>query len=149
MQIFVFIGLLAIFLFKNEKPFDLQYLFLCFGAIFLLILETVLPALSVEYGLLRMFQQLLFMLSLPIVLGLSSILFFLKEQNRILFTGVIAIIFFLNLTGFISHLTGDYYPQMTLDNSGLYYDAYYVHKSDVLAMVWLSKNNVNKRTCRS
>ena len=32
---------------------------------------------------------------------------------------------------------------MYLDNSGLYYDAYYVHKSDVLAIVWLSKSNVN------
>jgi len=143
MQIFVFIGLLSFFFVKNEKPFDLQYLLLCFGAIFLLAIITVLPALSVEYGVLRMFQQFLFMLSLPIVLGLNSMFFFVKEQKRILFIGIIAIIFFLNLTGFISHLTGDYYPQMTLDNSGLYYDAYYVHKSDVLAMVWLSKNNVN------
>ncbi|MBA2394499.1 MAG: DUF2206 domain-containing protein [Ktedonobacteraceae bacterium] len=145
MQFFVFIGLLAIVFFKQKKPFDLQYLLLCFGAIFLLILETLLPALSVEYGLLRMFEQLLFLLALPIVLGLSSIFFFVKEQKRILLVGIIAAIFFLNLTGFISHLTGDYYPQMTLDNSGLYYDAYYVHKSDVLAIIWLSKNNGNKK----
>jgi uncharacterized membrane protein len=143
MQIFVFIGLFVIFFFKNKKPFDLQYLLLCFGSLFLLVLETLLPTLSVEYGLLRMFEQLLFMLSLPIVLGLNSILFFVKEQKRILLIGIIAIIFFLNLTGFISHLTGEYYPQMTLDNSGLYYDAYYVHKTDVFAIVWLSKNNVN------
>jgi hypothetical protein len=32
---------------------------------------------------------------------------------------------------------------MTLDNAGLYYDAYYVHQSDILAITWLSKNNVN------
>lgn len=149
MQLFVFVGLIVIFFFKNKKSFDLQYLLLCFGAIFLLILELVLPSISVEYGLLRMFQQLLFLLSLPIVLGLSSILFFAKEQKRILFTGIIAIIFFLNLTGFISHLTGDYYPQMTLDNAGLYYDAYYVQKSDVLAIVWLSQNNVNNAPVES
>ncbi|HYT41108.1 MAG TPA: hypothetical protein VEP90_02065, partial [Methylomirabilota bacterium] len=83
MQIFVFIGLLAIFFLKNKKLFDLQYLLLCFGAVLLLALITILPALSVEYGVLRMFQQLLFMLSLPIVLGFSSILFFMKEQKRI------------------------------------------------------------------
>src|SRR5258706_206583 len=127
---------------KNEKKFDMQFLLLCLGSIFLLVLITLLPALSVEYGVLRMFQQLLFMLSLPIVLGVCSILFFLKEQKRILFTGIIAIIFFLNLTGFISHLTGDYYPQLTLDNAGIYYDSYYVHKSDIVAIVWLSENNV-------
>src|SRR5258707_3275949 len=143
LQIFIFIGLLAIFLSKNKKAFDLQYLLLCFGAIVLLALAIVLPVVSAEYGILRLFQQLLFILSLPIVLGLSSILFFAKEQKKILFTGIIAIIFFLNLTGFISHLTGDYYPQMTLDNSGLGYDVYYVHKSDILAIAWLSQNNVN------
>jgi len=143
MQIFVFIGLLALFLLKNKKTLDLQYLLLCFSSLFLLALITVLPALSLEYGVLRMFQQLLFIISLPIVLGLSSILFFVKEQRRILLIGIIVISFFLNLTGFISHLTGDYYPQMTLDNAGVYYDAYYVHKSDVLAITWLSKNDLN------
>src|SRR5258706_535898 len=127
---------------KNEKKFDMQFLLLCLGSIFLLVLITLLPALSVEYGVLRMFQQLLFMLSLPIVLGVCSILFFLKEQIRILFTGIIAIIFFLNLTGFLSHLTGDYYPQMTLDNAGLYYDTYYVDSPRVVAIVWLSENAV-------
>ena len=142
-QVFVCVGLLAFFICKNQKPYDLQYLLLCFSSLFLLALITVLPALSVEHGVLRMFQQLLFLLSLPISLGISSILFFTKEQKRIIFTGIIAIIFFLNLTGFISHLTGDYYPQLTLDNAGLYYEAYYVHKSDVLAIAWLSKNNVN------
>jgi len=155
MQISVFVGLLAVFfikkkkvfdvqellLFKNTNTFNLQYLLLCLGAILLLILEIVLPAISVEYGLLRMFQQLLFMLSLLIVFGLNSVLFFVKQQKRIVIIGVIAIIFFLNLTGFISHLTGDYLPQMTLDNAGLYYDAYYVRKSDVIAIVWLSKND--------
>lgn len=55
--------------------------------------------------------------------------------------GIVAIFFFLNLSGFISHLTGEYYPQMTLDNSGVYYDAYYVQKADVFAMTWLTGNN--------
>ncbi len=29
---------------------------------------------------------------------------------------------------------------MYLDNSGLYYDMYYVHRADVFAIVWLSEN---------
>jgi uncharacterized membrane protein len=141
MQLFVFIGLVVMLFFKHKKPFDLQYLLLCIGSLFLLVLITLLPDLSVEYGVLRMFQQLLFVISLPIVLGLDSVLFFAKEQKRLIFTTIIAIFFFLNLTGFIAHLTGDYYPQMTLDNGGLYYDAYYVHTSDILAMTWVAKNN--------
>ncbi len=143
MQIFVFIGLLALFFLKNKQPFDLQYLLLCAGALFLLALITVLPDLSIEYGVLRMFQQLLFVLSLPIVLGFSSILFFVKEQRRILVIGIIVIVFFLNLTGFIAHLTGNYYPQMALDNGGLAYDVFYVDRLDIVAIVWLSENDVN------
>jgi uncharacterized membrane protein len=143
MQLFVFIGLLAIFFFRQKKIVDVQYVLLCLGAIFLLVLEILLPSLSVEYGLLRMFLQFLFILSLPIVISLQTILFFIKEQKRVLFTGMIAMMFFLTLTGFVSHITGEYYPQMTLDNAGLYYDAYYVHTSDVLAISWLADNNPN------
>ena len=47
---------------------------------------------------------------------------------------------FLTLTGFLSHLTGGYYPQLNLDNKGLYYSAYYIHKADVLSAQWLSDN---------
>jgi uncharacterized membrane protein len=141
MQLFVFIGLLAIFFFKQKKMFDVQYLLFCCGAILMLILEILLPALSVEYGLLRMFLQFLFIFSLPIVLSIQTIFFFIKEEKRVFLTGIVAIVFFLTLTGFISHLTGKYYPQMTLDNAGLYYDAYYVHKSDVLAINWLAHND--------
>src|SRR5579884_1801488 len=68
MQLFVFIGLLAIFFLKQKKIVDVQYLLLCLGAVFLLVLEVLLPALSVEYGVLRMFLQFLFILSLPIVI---------------------------------------------------------------------------------
>lgn len=155
MQIFLFIGLLSFLAFKRLKhhapkfgihtispehnnSVDLQFLFLCLGALFMLAVMVILPILSVSYGVSRMYLQFLFVLSLPIVLGVSSLLFFMKEQKRILITGIIAIIFFLGLSGFIPHLTGDYYPQYNLDNSGLYYDAYYVHKSDVLAVNWLS-----------
>jgi uncharacterized membrane protein len=152
-QISVFIGLLSIILFKRKKsvdnkrpfneedPFDIQFLLFCFSAIAFLTLITILPSLSEEYGVLRIFQQELFVLSLPILLGLSSIFFFVKEQKNILFTGIIIIFLFFNLNGFFSHLTGEYFPVMYLDNSGLYYDLYYVRKADVSAIVWLSENH--------
>ena len=105
--------------------------------------HNCITRLSLDYGVLRMFQQLLFILSLPIVLGINSVFFFVKEQKRIFCTCILVIFLFLNLTGFVSHLTGDYYPQMWLDNSGLYYDAYYVHRSDIAAIAWLSANNIN------
>lgn len=142
MQIFVIIGLLSFFFRKNKFSFDLQYLFFCLSGVVFLALITILPALSLNYGVLRMFQQFLFVLPLPIVLGISSIFFFVKEQKKILFTAITVLLLFLNLIGFISHLTGDFYPVMYLDNSGLYYDAYYIQKTDVTALAWLSQNHV-------
>ncbi|GHO98526.1 hypothetical protein KSF_085740 [Reticulibacter mediterranei] len=143
MQLFVVLGLCVILFSKHKRLFDVQYMLLCVGAVFLLILEILLPALSVEYGLLRMFLQFLFLFSLPIVLSVQSLFFFLKDHQRILCTGIVAVLFFLNLTGVVSHLTGNYYPQLPLDNAGLYYDAYYVHTSDVLAITWLVHHNPN------
>lgn len=145
MQIFVFIGFFALLFAKNKKPYDLQYLLLCVASLLLLGLITILPALSVEYGVLRMFQQFLYVLSLPILLGLDSILFFLREKKRMVVIGAILVFLFLNLTGFISHLTGDYYPQLPVDNGGLYYDAYYVHGTDVYAIIWLSQTDRDGR----
>ncbi len=144
MQIFVFIGLLTFFFRKNKISLDLQYLLFCLSGVVFLALITILPALSLDYGVLRMFQQFLFVLPLPIVLGISSIFFFVKEQKKILFTAITVILLFLNLTGFVTHLTGDFYPVMYLDNSGLYYDAYYIQKTDVTALAWLSQNHAAK-----
>ncbi len=125
------------------KSFDRQFLLLCAGAILLLSLMIVLPAISALFGLLRMFQQFLFLLSLPVVVLVYRVLFFMKERKRILATGFIFVLLFLNFTGFIPHLTGNYYAQINLDNSGLYYDAYYTHESDVLAIAWLSHTDLN------
>lgn len=125
------------------KSFDRQFLLLYSGTILLLALMFVLPAISALFGLLRMFQQFLFLLSLPAVVLVYHVLFFMKERKRILAMGFIFVLLFLNFTGFIPHLTGNYYAQINLDNSGLYYDTYYTHESDVLAVAWLSHTDLN------
>ena len=140
MQLLVFIGIIGLLFIKKKKTNDIQYIILCVSGIFLLALVIVLPSISIEYGLLRLFQQLLFLLSLPIVMATSILFIFLKGSKRIYAITLFAVILFLTLTGFISYITGGYYPQMTLDNKGLYYDAYYTHKEDVYSALWLEKN---------
>ncbi|HVZ67388.1 MAG TPA: DUF2206 domain-containing protein [Patescibacteria group bacterium] len=140
MQLAVFIGILGIiFFYKSKKIFEFQYFVLAFASIGMLILIVVLPEISVEYGLLRLFAQSLFLLSLPIVVALSILFGFLGEK-KIYLIGLVAVLFLLTLTGFFSNLTGGYYPQMTLNNDGLYYDAYYMHKADVVSAEWLKAN---------
>jgi uncharacterized membrane protein len=143
MQLAVVIGMAVYIFFRKRKPFDLQFVLLSLGGIILIALVIVLPDLSAEYGLLRLFDQMLFLLSLPIVLSLDAILFFIKPQKRVYFIGIIAVIFFLNLTGFIAHLTGGYYPQLILDNAGLYYDSFYIKRADIASAKWLTGNKNN------
>ncbi|MEX0616723.1 MAG: DUF2206 domain-containing protein [Candidatus Woykebacteria bacterium] len=138
MQIFVFIGLLALLFYRTLKPFDKEYIFLCLGGVTLLALEIILPEISIEYGLLRMFEQLLILLSFPIVIATIFLTSFLKESKSIIVSGFIAVAFFLTLTGFFSTFTGGYYPQMNLNNAGTYYDAYYTRKNNVVSINWLA-----------
>ena len=80
MQLLVVVGILIIIFKKHRKPIDIQFLYLCIGGLILLALTIILPSISVEYGLLRMFQQMLFVFSLPIVLAIYSLLFFAKKN---------------------------------------------------------------------
>lgn len=142
MQLLVMLGIVCFFFVRNRKPFDTTYILLCMSGIILLFLEVVLPTLSVEYGLLRLFDQMLFLVSLAIVLATDALVSFVKETKRIYFVALFATLFFLTLTGFISHLTGEYYPQMTLDNSGIYYDAYYIRETDMASAAWIKEHKV-------
>lgn len=138
MQISVVLGIICIFLYRFSKKIDKEYLLLCISGFFLLIIFLSLPSISVEYGLLRLFQQLLMLFSLSIVIfTLIFAKYFKKKIFGIIVIGI-PIFFFLTLTGFISTLTGGYYGQLNLNNSGLYYDAYYTKKQDVLSAHWLA-----------
>lgn len=138
MQILVVIGIVILYFKNHKKQIDTQFIYLCITGIGLLLLTIILPGISAEYGLLRMFQQMLFVFSFPIILAIYSATFFVGDYFRHILTSITVVAFFLTLSGFFSHITGDYYPQMTLDNAGLYYDAYYVEESDVLSAEWLA-----------
>ncbi len=139
-QILILIGIIALFWHPKIKILDPEYLILCLVSIILIALMILLPSVSLEYGLLRLFQQCLVVLALPVIIGSITPLYFLNENKQIYLASFGAILFFLVLTGFISELTGGYFPQLNLDNAGIYYDAYYTHKSEVISITWLKKN---------
>jgi uncharacterized membrane protein len=104
-----------------------------------LIALTILPQLSVDYGVLRLFQQLLIVLSLPIIAGMVWLFTFISKNVSVVYgciAGFFAIIF-LHTSGFIPQITGGYTPQLSLNNSGFYYDAYYVVDDQRQAATWM------------
>src|SRR3989338_4054796 len=140
LQLFMLVGILAV-LYKREWFYrlpHLEFILMGIGSLIILSAIIVLPVLSVEYGLLRAFQQSLMFLGICIVIGSASLLYFLQERWRILFAGTLAIIFLLSSTGVFTQLIGGYDAQLHLNNAGRYYDLYYVHESELQAIEWLA-----------
>jgi uncharacterized membrane protein len=146
LQILLLIGTILLFLKRPKKSVkkELYYIALSVSCVIMLILQTILPQVSVDYGSLRFFQQVLIILGVPIVLGLELLLYFLKQSK----TYVMALFFaflFLDLSGFVPQLIGGYSAQLALNNSGTYYDAYYVHTGEIKSADWLLSNNSDSR----
>lgn len=139
LQIFLIIGLVYVLIHKRlGKKIEPEYLLLSLGCLIFLALQVVLPYLSVAYGLLRAFQQSLMITGLFIVVGTYALC--IRFKSRRLKHGIpaaLAIAFFLTSTGVVSQLLGGYQPLLHLGNSGQYYDAYYLHSSEVVESSWL------------
>jgi uncharacterized membrane protein len=119
-----------------------EYIALSVSGLAVLAGQTLLPSSAVVYGLLRLVQQDLMFLALPIILialSVSSILFS-SAKKQLLFCAAIFLLFFLILSGFIPELTGGARPALPLNNYGFYYDAYYTHAQEISSIDWLAHN---------
>jgi uncharacterized membrane protein len=97
---------------------------------------TVLPELSVDYGLLRAFQQGLFFFA-PFIAAASVWIFrWTRHRAPVLAFGV-CLALFLDLAGVVPKALGGYPAQLHLANSGQYYDIYYVHPEERSGITWL------------
>jgi uncharacterized membrane protein len=142
LQLLIGLGLLA-FLFARRKRIHANLEFYCLAAanLVVVLVQVVLPVLSVDYGVLRSFQQSLMILDVFLVVGSLALIPRIAERRRILFASVLALGFFASSTGMITQVLGGYDPQLHLNNSGTYYDTYYVHPEELAGMTWLSTNS--------
>lgn len=149
LQILVFIGVgFALWrarYFSSVLPTDI--FLLAAGSVIMLLAIIALPVLSVEYGLLRAFEQSLMFLGIFVVMGSCAVLSWASEVTRSRAALALAILFFLSSTGALTQLLGGYEPLLHLNNSGSYYDHYYVHDSERAAIEWMQgevqKNALN------
>jgi uncharacterized membrane protein len=146
-QVFLMIGLIGLILgysFKKNvlKDIPSEYIALSISGIIVMIGQTVLPASAIDYGLLRLFQQNLAFLALPIILGFLCVSALVTKSHRgrlAICTGIL-LFFYAILSGLFPQLTGGARAPLPLDNYGLYYDSYYVHAQEVASIDWIAKN---------
>lgn len=139
-KIFIIIGtfFMAFQLKKQGKyPTYSIIIFSCFAILSILV---IMPFISIRYDLLRTYQQVLILLSLPAVLGSLFIFKFLKTNSKILLVTILFLFYFLFLSGFIPQITGGSNAIMRLDNFGLGYNMYYTHNEEILSGNWLFNN---------
>ncbi len=141
LQLLILLGLVYV-LFRRSilRSLDTEYLTLVIGCVIFVAMQVVLPVISVEYGLLRAFQQSLMLFSIFIVLG--SIVLFKPvpgKKLKAVLPIVLSLMFFVSSTGLVTQSLGGYPAQLNLNNSGTYYDIYYLHKTEVVGVDWLTR----------
>jgi hypothetical protein len=138
LQIFVCVGFLVVLLRRARGlRVDRETYLLAVAAFLVVLTQVVLPSLSVDYGVLRAFQQSLFILAPFLAVGSVHVFgWFGRAVSTRLAIGT-AIFFFLSLTGVVPQVLGGYPPQLHLNNSGDYYDLYFAHPQDAAVVAWL------------
>ncbi len=132
------IGMLALILSRKfNRRVPGEFFYLSVSAMVMLGLITVLPGLSVEYGVLRVFQEELIVLAPVMVIGSMTLFKFTGEVWSLrIATWICHFLLYLDHWP-ASAATGGYGAQLSLNNSGTYYDVYYMHPQEVAAVAWL------------
>lgn len=141
LQLLIIIGFIGV-LFGDGflyKKFEIEYILLSIAGLIFMASQVLLPVLSVEYGLLRAFQQSLLFLGVFIVIGSLNVLKRFSVKSQKYFTLSVAIFFFISISGIFTQILGGYGPQLHLNNAGSYYDIFYLHGTEISGINWLSK----------
>jgi uncharacterized membrane protein len=140
-QIFIGLGILElILLFKRRQDVSGEFFWLCIGGTIVLVLITVLPAVSSDFGVLRAFQGALIVLAPVIVLGSTTAIRWLGRRRLALVAGpAICLVFFAVTSSLLPQLIGGNQAELNLNNSGSYYDAYYMDAQEEAAVGWLGQ----------
>ena len=122
---------------KLSAPLGLDFICLSQAGILLLGLLVILPVLSINYSVLRAFQQALIFLLLPMMLLLVRLGQSLHARITTTTATTGILLLFLLFTGLLAQLLGGVSPSLSLNNHGLYYGLYYSSEADARSFAWL------------
>jgi len=128
---------------KKQDALSSDFIYLSLAGMVILALMVMLPVLSMNYGVLRAFQQALIFLILPIILLLTRLGRPLWPWLKTASVAGGTVFLFLLFTGFFAQLLGGTSPSLSLNNQGLYHGLFYSSEADAQAFRWL-KQNVKK-----
>ncbi|MGI5376052.1 hypothetical protein ACQEV2_17720 [Streptomyces sp. CA-251387] len=138
LQLLLFLGV-ASTLMARRKAFrpTRDQVTLTVGAGVVIGMLTLLPQASIDYGVLRAFQQGLFIFAPFVAAGLVWVCRWAGRRRTAPLACALSVVLFLDLAGAVPKLIGGYSPVLSLDNAGPYYDNYYIHPEERRAFEWL------------
>ena len=144
LQVFLLLGLVWL-LWRRRGAGDpprppREVAFLSFGAVAALGLIVLVPNLSVDYGVLRAFQQTLLVVAPLMAAGLWMVLRRLGSTAGTLVVAI-PVVVLLILGGVLPALIGGQQQRLALSNSGSYYDRFYTSDSETQAIDWLARTD--------
>lgn len=144
-------ALYATYKLLHRKPDILGPDFTCLSVagIILLSLLVALPMLSINYGILRAFQQALIFLTLPIMLLLVSLSRHIPSRVITTLSTITMLLLFLLFTGVFTQLLGGASPSLSMNNQGIYYGLYYSSDADIRAFDWIKSHIPSNKDVRS
>jgi hypothetical protein len=109
------------------------------GSMVALGLIVVIPNLSVDYGVLRAFQQTLLVTAPMLAMGLWLALRPLERKPRASHAVAVGVpvLLLLLLSGALPALAGGYQPRIAMANAGNYYDRFVASDAETRAIAWL------------
>ena len=138
-QLFLLIGLvrLLVLRWQRRQPVGEDLFWLATGSVGMLGLITVLPSISADYGVLRAFQEALIFFSPVVVVGSATLFLPLGRWRAQVAASVVGLILMVNTTGLVPQILGGNQAELNLNNSGTYYDLYYMRPQDEAAVAWM------------
>jgi uncharacterized membrane protein len=119
-----------------------ELVYLSVGSVAALALIVLVPNLSVDYGVLRAFQQTMLVVAPVMAIGLWVLV---RPLGRRLAWAVVAVpvLLLLVLGGLLPSLIGGHQPRIAAGSSGLYYDRFYTSDSEAGAIDWLARTDAS------
>lgn len=134
-QIFLILGIIVWLFCKNNAAKNNEVYFVAISLVIIVVSFVLLPNVTVFYGTVRFLQQALIIVSLPILLFVSKIPNYKKDSA--LLPTIYTISFFIIISGLLPEITGGFTSQLNLNNSGGFYDRYYISMPEIKSNAWL------------
>lgn len=127
-----------------QSKIDTEYFALSLACSAILAFSLILPIILSTYGGMRLYFQMMAVLSPFFVIGGITVAKFLKSRPQWIIL-VVLIPYFMCTTGTM-HQIFDFPKALTLNSEGFSYDYLYVHEQEISAAKWLRDNGELPKT---